>query len=270
VLISHPLIADAAVVASPDEEAGDVPKTFLVLKDATDPERVAKEVMAYLAERVAPYKRVRRYELVDAIPRTPSGKILRRGLIERQARHAMQVDRQRLSNALPQQMRRLLPALKQQRARAQGQPISADLYQAFLGEADPVGEQAQFLVVEHGVSTEFIPAAVGNVGLSGPGLFGGASTQEVSSHKRLARRAHDRHEHIAILAVRDISRGILAEWVADLTSERPVFPYRSLQVPTSGFDDMPMTPPTQCTFHTAAPSTPHHSGGDPRNAERPA
>jgi len=89
VLISHPLIADAAVVASPDEEAGDVPKAFLVLKDATDPERVAKEVMAYLAERVAPYKRVRRYELVDAIPRTPSDKILRRGLIERQARHAM-------------------------------------------------------------------------------------------------------------------------------------------------------------------------------------
>jgi acyl-CoA synthetase (AMP-forming)/AMP-acid ligase II len=86
VLISHPLIADAAVVASPDEEAGEVPKAFLVLQDqqTTDPEGVAKQVMAYLAEQVAPYKRVRRYEFVETIPRTPSGKIVRRGLIERE------------------------------------------------------------------------------------------------------------------------------------------------------------------------------------------
>jgi acyl-coenzyme A synthetase/AMP-(fatty) acid ligase len=40
--------------------------------------------MAYMAERVAPYKRVRRHEIIDAIPRTPSGKIVRRGLIERE------------------------------------------------------------------------------------------------------------------------------------------------------------------------------------------
>ncbi len=84
VLISHPLVADAAVVPSPDEEAGEVPKAFLVLKDVPDPEAVANEVMNYLAERVAPYKRVRRYELTEAIPRTPSGKIVRRGLIEQE------------------------------------------------------------------------------------------------------------------------------------------------------------------------------------------
>ena len=84
VLLSHPLIADAAVVASPDEDAGEVPKAFLVLKDASDPEATAQEVMAYVAERVAPYKRVRRHEIVDAVPRTPSGKIVRRGLIERE------------------------------------------------------------------------------------------------------------------------------------------------------------------------------------------
>ena len=84
VLISHPLISDAAVVASPDEEAGEVPKAFLVVNDAADPERVAEEALAYLAERVAPYKRVRRYEILEAIPRTPSGKIVRRGLIERE------------------------------------------------------------------------------------------------------------------------------------------------------------------------------------------
>jgi acyl-CoA synthetase (AMP-forming)/AMP-acid ligase II len=84
VLISHPLISDAAVVPSPDEEAGDVPKAFLVVKEGAEPERVAEDVLAYVAGRVAPYKRVRRYEIVDAVPRTPSGKIIRRGLIERE------------------------------------------------------------------------------------------------------------------------------------------------------------------------------------------
>jgi acyl-CoA synthetase (AMP-forming)/AMP-acid ligase II len=84
VLISHPMVSDAAVVASPDEEAGEVPKAFLVVKDTADPERVAEEALAGLADRVAPYKRVRRYEILDAIPRTPSGKIVRRGLIERE------------------------------------------------------------------------------------------------------------------------------------------------------------------------------------------
>jgi acyl-CoA synthetase (AMP-forming)/AMP-acid ligase II len=86
VLISHPLVADAAVVASPDEEAGEVPKAFLVLQDreVANREDVAKQVMAYLAEQLAPYKRVRRYEFIEAIPRTPSGKIIRRGLIERE------------------------------------------------------------------------------------------------------------------------------------------------------------------------------------------
>jgi acyl-coenzyme A synthetase/AMP-(fatty) acid ligase len=48
------------------------------------PKRVAAEALAYLAERVAPYKRVRRYEILEGIPRTPSGKIVRRGLIERE------------------------------------------------------------------------------------------------------------------------------------------------------------------------------------------
>ncbi len=71
-------------MASPDEDAGEVPKAFLVVKDAADPEGAATEVLAYVAGRVAPYKRVRRYEIVEAVPRTPSGKIIRRGLIERE------------------------------------------------------------------------------------------------------------------------------------------------------------------------------------------
>jgi acyl-coenzyme A synthetase/AMP-(fatty) acid ligase len=65
-----------------------VPKAFLVVKGNSDPDTVAAKVLAYLAERVAPYKRVRRYELIESIPRTPSGKIVRRTLIDRERRAA--------------------------------------------------------------------------------------------------------------------------------------------------------------------------------------
>jgi acyl-CoA synthetase (AMP-forming)/AMP-acid ligase II len=79
VLLAHPLIADAAVVRSPDEEAGEVPKAFVVAKGPLD----AEAVMAWVAERVAPHKKVRRVEFVDEIPRALSGKVLRRVLLER-------------------------------------------------------------------------------------------------------------------------------------------------------------------------------------------
>jgi len=80
VLLTHPAVADAAVVASPDEECGEVPKAFVVLKG----QATGDEVMAYVAERVAPYKKIRRIELIDTIPKSLSGKILRRVLIERE------------------------------------------------------------------------------------------------------------------------------------------------------------------------------------------
>jgi acyl-CoA synthetase (AMP-forming)/AMP-acid ligase II len=80
ILVSHPAVADAAVIASPDEEAGEVPKAYVVLRPAG--QATPEELLVYVAERVAPYKKVRRLELVDGVPRSASGKILRRALIE--------------------------------------------------------------------------------------------------------------------------------------------------------------------------------------------
>ena len=77
----HLCRADAdAGVASPDEEHGEVPKAFVVLKSAATPE----DLMAFVARRVAPYKKVRRLDIVDAIPKSPAGKLLRRALVEQE------------------------------------------------------------------------------------------------------------------------------------------------------------------------------------------
>jgi acyl-CoA synthetase (AMP-forming)/AMP-acid ligase II len=79
-LCTHPAVADAAVIPIPDDECGEVPKAFVVLKGETSP----AALIAYVAEHVAPYKKVRVIELIDAIPKSPSGKILRRLLKERE------------------------------------------------------------------------------------------------------------------------------------------------------------------------------------------
>jgi len=78
VLATHPAVADAAVVGRADAASGEVPVAAVVARDALE----AEDLMAWVAARVAPYKRIRAVRFVDVIPRTPAGKILRRALVE--------------------------------------------------------------------------------------------------------------------------------------------------------------------------------------------
>jgi acyl-coenzyme A synthetase/AMP-(fatty) acid ligase len=80
-LLTHPSIADAAVIGAYNEDHNEVPHAFVVRQPAAVGLSEG-EVMMYVAERVAPYKRVRLVTFIDAIPRAASGKILRRELRE--------------------------------------------------------------------------------------------------------------------------------------------------------------------------------------------
>jgi acyl-CoA synthetase (AMP-forming)/AMP-acid ligase II len=84
-LLTHPAVADAAVVPLPDDEAGEVPKAFVVLKSDTDTITVTPQsLMEFVASEVSHYKHIRQVEFIDAIPKSPSGKILRRLLRDRE------------------------------------------------------------------------------------------------------------------------------------------------------------------------------------------
>jgi acyl-CoA synthetase (AMP-forming)/AMP-acid ligase II len=76
VLLTHEAVADAAVFPQPDAEAGEIPKAAVVLKPGKT--IAAEALMQYVQERVAPQKRVRALEFVAQIPKSASGKILRR------------------------------------------------------------------------------------------------------------------------------------------------------------------------------------------------
>jgi acyl-CoA synthetase (AMP-forming)/AMP-acid ligase II len=81
-LLTHPAVLDAAVVRKTDEEAGEVPKAFVVLKPAAPP-TTADALMSWIAERVAPHKRIREVQFIDQIPKSATGKILRRLLMQK-------------------------------------------------------------------------------------------------------------------------------------------------------------------------------------------
>jgi acyl-CoA synthetase (AMP-forming)/AMP-acid ligase II len=73
---THPAVAECAVIPRPDERCGEVPVAVVVRRAPVDP----RELIAFVAERVAPHKRLHAVRFTDAIPRTPAGKILRRRL----------------------------------------------------------------------------------------------------------------------------------------------------------------------------------------------
>jgi acyl-CoA synthetase (AMP-forming)/AMP-acid ligase II len=76
VIGTHPAVAECAVVPRPDERCGEVPVAVVVAREKIE----ADELIAWVGERVAPYKRIHAVRFLDAIPRTPAGKILRRVL----------------------------------------------------------------------------------------------------------------------------------------------------------------------------------------------
>jgi acyl-CoA synthetase (AMP-forming)/AMP-acid ligase II len=77
-LLAHPGVADAAVVPRPDPQRGEVPVAVVVARGELDDE----ELMAWVAARVAPFKRIHAVRRAEVLPRSPAGKLLRRALVE--------------------------------------------------------------------------------------------------------------------------------------------------------------------------------------------
>jgi acyl-CoA synthetase (AMP-forming)/AMP-acid ligase II len=82
VLLTDPRVADAAVIGVMDDDGNEIPKAYVVPQQGSA--LTPDDVIAHVAGQVAPYKKVRRVEFTDAIPRAASGKILRRELRARE------------------------------------------------------------------------------------------------------------------------------------------------------------------------------------------
>jgi long-chain acyl-CoA synthetase len=80
-LLEHPAVRDCGVVGRADPEAGEIPVAFIVLREGSVASKKLKENLCeFVSERLTSYKQPRQIHFVDALPRTPSGKILRREL----------------------------------------------------------------------------------------------------------------------------------------------------------------------------------------------
>jgi long-chain acyl-CoA synthetase len=81
VLLEHPAVRDCGVVAKPDAEAGEIPCAFVVLREGfTASNALDQQLRAFVADRIAHHKQPREIRFVESVPRTLSGKILRREL----------------------------------------------------------------------------------------------------------------------------------------------------------------------------------------------
>jgi acyl-CoA synthetase (AMP-forming)/AMP-acid ligase II len=90
-LLTHPAVLDCAVIRKADEEAGEIPKAYVVLKaDETSRATDGATIMAFVAQRVAPHKRIRDLEFIEQIPKSASGKILRRLLVQKEQERTSQ------------------------------------------------------------------------------------------------------------------------------------------------------------------------------------
>jgi len=78
VMYEHPAVATAAIIGVPDEVDGEIPKAFVVLKEGA--EASEEELIEFVRERVAPYKRIRMVEFRNELPKTMVGKVLKKDL----------------------------------------------------------------------------------------------------------------------------------------------------------------------------------------------
>lgn len=89
-IITHPAVADVAVIGTPDEEAGEVPKAYIVLANESKTQssaelaQIADDIKSYVLDNLAHYKAIHFIEWINAIPKSASGKILRRNLRDQQ------------------------------------------------------------------------------------------------------------------------------------------------------------------------------------------